>query len=89
MWERKGFKHLLEYNPSASVGESEKAYTAEAQDICSGGLRILTRHPLAKGMVVRLDFPVNDLELLLPVFAEVAWAVPADNGFNAGLRFLR
>jgi hypothetical protein len=88
--ERKQFDCSLEYHLSAAFGESShRTCTARAQNICANGLGILTCCMLERGAVVRLGFPLSSLEILLPVFAEVAWAVPANNGFRAGLRFLK
>ena len=89
MAERKGFGCPLEYDLGAAAGQSGKTYTAQAQDICANGLKILTDNPLEKGMVVRLSIPMSSLEVPLPVFAEVAWAVAAKNRFRVGLRFLK
>ena len=90
MAERKGFDCSIECDFDAAAGEcGNKTCMVQAQDICPDGLKILTDHPLEQGMVVRLGFPVSGFELLLPVFAEVAWALPVSNRFKAGLRFLK
>ena len=90
MAERKTFVLSFKYDLGAATGESgARIHSAQAQDICADGLRILTDCPLKKGAVLRLSFPMSDLRTLLPVFAEVAWAVPAEDRFRAGLRFLR
>ena len=88
--ERKKFKHLLEFDLGAATGKNgNRKYKAQAQDISPEGLRILTDYPLEKGVVVKLGLPVSGLEMLLPVFAEVAWAAPVEKRFTAGLRFLK
>jgi hypothetical protein len=88
--ERKEFNYSLEFDLGAASGKAgNKKYKAQAQDISTEGLRILTDYPLQKGAVVRLGLPVSGLGTLLPVFAEVAWAAPTDKRFTAGLRFLK
>jgi hypothetical protein len=90
MAERKAFDHSIKFNLSAASSKSgEKTHTAQAQDICADGLRILTDFALKKGTVVRLGLPVNGPKIVLPVFAEVIWAVSANKRCKAGLRFLR
>jgi len=87
--ERKTFSFPVEYDLGVTGGEMEAIHSAQAQDICADGLRIVTDYPLEQGAVLRLNFPESGLQAPLPVFAEVAWATPADDRFNAGLRFLR
>jgi hypothetical protein len=88
MAERRAFALSVEYDLGAAAVESgARIHSAQVQDICEDGLRILTDYPLKKGAVLRLDFPAGDLPL--PVFAEVAWTGPSDDAFRAGLRFLR
>ena len=87
MAERETLALSIEYDLGASAGEiGEKTYRAEAQDICIDGLKIVTDHPLKKGSVLRLNYPVSSD---IPVFAEVAWTAQAGSRFRAGLRFLR
>jgi hypothetical protein len=88
--ERTGFDYSIEFDPGAAAGKTGgKICRVQAQDICSDGLKVISDYPLEQGMVVRLGLPVRDLKTLIPVFAEVAWSVPADNRFRAGLRFLK
>ena len=90
MTERKAFDQLLQYSLSATIGESgDKIHIAQVQNVCADGLGILTDYPLKKDAVIRVGFPASGLEMLLPVFAEVAWVAPIDKRFKAGLRFLR
>ena len=89
MEERKAFALPVEYDLGAIADEAGQMHHAQAQDICAGGLRIVTDYPLKKGVVLRLSLPLNGLRMPLPVFAEVAWTVPAAGRFSAGLRFLR
>ena len=88
--QRKTFHHSIEYDlGSASRASGKRAYAARTRDISAHGLQILTDHPLKKGMVVRLDLQVSGVEISVPVFAEVVWAIPADKGFRAGLKYLK
>jgi hypothetical protein len=86
--ERKAFALPVEYDLGAAAGGSGSViHSAQAQDICEDGLRILTDYPLRKGAVLRLNLPASGN--VFPVFAEVAWAIPSANCYSAGLRFLR
>ena len=88
--DRRGFEQSIEFDFGAVAGKSDsKTCKVKAQDICSDGLRVLSDYPLERGMVVRLGIPVSGHELQIPVFAEVAWVIPAEHRFKAGLRFLR
>jgi hypothetical protein len=88
MEQRKTFSQLLEYDLGV-IGNSCKKYTAHARDISAHGVQIVTDYPLKRGMVLRLGLPVSGAEISVPVFAEVAWALPTDNGFRAGLQYLK
>jgi len=88
--ERKTFDLPVDYELGAGAGEfGNRTLHAQAQDIGADGIKILTDCPLQKGMVLRLNFPISGFRTFLPVFAEVAWTVPAEDRFKAGLRFLR
>jgi hypothetical protein len=90
MTKRSDINCFLEYDHGATTGNSGvKIYKAKAQNICTNGLRIATSHPLEKGMVIRLGIPEKGPKMAIPAFAEVAWAVPDRNRFQAGLRFLK
>ena len=89
---RKAFHHSIEYDLGSAFGapgKNRKKYAAHTRDISAHGLQILTDHPLKKGMVIRLDLQVSGVEISVPVFAEVAWSIPADKGFKAGLKYLK
>ena len=90
MTEREALALSIEYDLGAAAGEiGERTYTARAQDICTGGLRIVTDHLLEKGAILRLNYPVSGPRMHIPVFVEVAWAADVEGQFKAGLRFLR
>ena len=89
MTERKAFALPVEYDLGAAAGKDVGIHRAETQDICVGGLRIVTEHPLRNGAVLRLSLPVSGPQTRLPVFAEVVWTLPAADYFRVGLRFLR
>jgi hypothetical protein len=87
---RKTFRQSIEYDLGAAFSASGKGkHSAHAQDISTHGLQILTDYPLKKGMVLRLGLLVSGVEISVPVFAEVAWAMPADKRFRAGLKYLK
>jgi hypothetical protein len=88
--QRKKFNHPIEYDLGSAFGApGQSRHAAHTHDISAHGLQILTDHPLKKGMVVRLDLQVSGVEISVPVFAEVAWAIPTDKGFRAGLKYLK
>lgn len=89
MEERKAFALPVEFDLGATAEDAGQKHRAQAQDICAGGVRIVTDHPLTKGAVLKLSLPMSGLSMPLPVFAEVAWARPTAGRFSAGLRFLR
>jgi len=89
MTERKAFSLPVDYDLGVTAGETGAIYKAQAQDICADGLKIVTDFLLEKGAVLRLSIPVSGLQGPLTVFAEVAWIAPANDRFNAGLRFLK
>jgi len=89
MAERKPIALSVEYEMGAAAVEGKETLSAQAQDICANGIKILTDHRLQRGAVLKLNIPVRGLSTQLPVFAEVAWTADTDDRFRAGLRFLR
>ena len=59
-----------------------------AMDISNGGLGLKTDHALPEGSVLKFNIPIKEVEITIPVLAEVMWSKPADDHFRAGLRFL-
>ena len=57
-------------------------------DISSCGLGIKTKYALEEGSVLKFNFPIREVEVTIPVYAQVMWSVPANDHFRAGLRFL-
>jgi len=57
-------------------------------DISEHGIGIFTNYPLKKDEVLKLYFPLNSVRATLPVFARVAWAMPAEKRFRVGMQFL-
>ncbi len=59
-------------------------------DLSNGGMRIRTAKPgLGKGVILRVWLPVSEVEVSVPVIAEVVWMEeqrPAT--FQAGLMFM-
>jgi hypothetical protein len=88
MTERKEFKQELnvEISNVASAGGTSEA---RGVDLSSYGLGMISRYPLEQGMVLRISLPIHEIGISLPLFAEVAWAIPAREGMRAGLKFLR
>ena len=59
-----------------------------AMDISDGGLGLKTDLDLSEGAVVKFNIPMKEVDITIPVFAEVMWSKPENSHFRAGLRFL-
>lgn len=57
-------------------------------DISSGGLGVTTSGALRKGDVLKLNLAVSDMQVTLPILAEVMWLRQVDGEYRAGLQFL-
>lgn len=57
-------------------------------DMSRDGMCIIAGRALNQGAVLKLCFPVADVEESLPVFTEVVWSRQVDSRYMAGLRFL-
>jgi len=57
-------------------------------DISSCGLGMKTKYALREGSVLKFLLPMREVEVTIPVFAQVMWSVPANDHFRVGLRFL-
>lgn len=88
---RREFRRPIEFELSAIEAADTGAFMSVGLglDINSHGIGMLADCPLVKGMIIRLSLPLNGCGTTLPVFAEVAWAVPEMDCFRAGLRFLQ
>ncbi len=88
---RQVFSRPIEFELSATgaAGMGPTMSVAQGLDISSHGIGMLADFPLTKGMILRLSLPLNVAGAALPVFAEVAWAIPDSDYFRAGLRFLQ
>ena len=60
----------------------------DCMDMSHDGMCIITGCALNQGAVLKLCFPVTDVEESLPVFTEVVWSRRIDKRYVAGLRFL-
>ena len=89
--ERKSFHKIVNFGlRAAESGRGENmCFSGESLDISGGGLGLTTECVLRKGDVLRLQLPVYDTDITIPVFAEVIWTKPADDRYRTGLRFLR
>jgi hypothetical protein len=61
---------------------------ATGVDISSCGLGMKTRYALREGSVLKFFLPMRELEVTIPVFAQVMWSKPSNDHFRVGLRFL-
>lgn len=57
-------------------------------DICSEGAKIITNNSLIKGEVLKLYYPISEMNDTIPVFAEVMWCKEEEQSFSVGLRFM-
>jgi hypothetical protein len=86
--ERKDFTRTLSFR--VSTAESRIVICgSQGVDISSLGLGVLSDYRLARGMVLQLSLPIEEIGVTLPLFAEVARVSLARESFRAGLRFLK
>ena len=59
-------------------------------DLSDGGMKIRTAKPgLGKGVILRVWLPVSEVEVSVPLLAEVRWREEEKPGaFQAGLMFM-
>ena len=63
-------------------------FDAHGIDISSGGLGITTSQLLKTGEVVKVEYPLSDSGLTVPVYSEVVWTRMSEGVGRVGLRFL-
>ena len=87
--DRKNIAQPLSFEISAmqriSRDTKEKGVTV---DISSCGLGIKTRYALEEGSVLKFYIPIREVEVTIPVLAQVMWSMPANDHFRVGVRFL-
>ena len=89
MFDRKGFDLPVSFETTTVNGELKNArHQGLAMDISAGGLGLKTDHALPEGSVLKFNIPIKDVEITIPVFAQVMWSKPDDGNFRAGLSFL-
>ncbi len=86
--ERKEFTGKLDFK-LGTFASGIVACKGQGVDVSSHGIGMTSNHPLAQGMVLQIDLPIQDIGVTLPVFAEVAWIAAVKGSFRAGLSFLR
>jgi hypothetical protein len=59
-----------------------------SMDISHGGISLLAHHKSIEGEILKLSVPLNDLDITVPIFAEVIWVTEFQENYRAGLRFL-
>lgn len=57
-------------------------------DLSSEGVGVFIEHPLERGEVLKLHYPVNVGNTSLPVYTTVMWVQPVNAHYRAGLQFL-
>ncbi len=57
-------------------------------DISQAGLGLNTDHHLREGEIVKLFLPLRELDISVPVMAEVKWSKRISSTCQSGLRFL-
>jgi len=89
MFDRKGFDQPVSYETSIVNGKMENIrHIGIALDISTGGMGLITDLALAEGSVVKFNIPMKEVDITLPVFAQVVWSKPDDDHFRTGLSFL-
>ena len=87
--DRKNLDQSLSFEVSAIQGKSKDGKeNGVTVDISSCGLGIKTEHALEEGSVLKFNFPIREVEVTIPVYAQVMWSMPTNDHFRAGLRFL-
>jgi c-di-GMP-binding flagellar brake protein YcgR len=65
------------------------AVQAETMDLSNGGMRIKGERALKEGALIKVQIPVSEHDVMVPVLTEVRWAKEEMPGeYQAGLRFL-
>jgi c-di-GMP-binding flagellar brake protein YcgR len=65
------------------------AVQAETVDLSNGGMRIKGGQALKEGALIKVQIPVSEHDVMVPVLTEVRWAKQERPGeYQAGLRFL-
>jgi hypothetical protein len=93
----KRIKERKKFNKSLSFETIEKEENkikhvkkkAISLDISEDGLGMRAESILSEGWVLKLFLPVPEVEISIPVFAEVMWVKEEIGYFRAGLRFLQ
>jgi len=87
--DRKMFDQPVSFEIGAIEGKIKNIEkNTSAVDISSCGLGIETKCVLAEGSVVKFYFPIKEVEITIPVYAQVMWTMPRNDHFRVGLRFL-
>ena len=87
--DRKSFDQPVSFEIGAIEGKIKNiGKNSIAVDISSRGLGIKTKYVLAEGSVVKFYFPIKEVEITIPVYAQVMWSMPTNDHFRVGLRFL-
>lgn len=63
-------------------------YEGLVMDISNGGLGLSTNDRLKEGEIVKLFLPLKEMDITVPVMAEVKWSRRATLSCQAGLKFL-
>ncbi len=94
-YEKRAFKRNIFNRPFdfelSAVGEGLRENIherAEALNISSGGIGLLSAHALKRGEILKLYLPAFAGSAALPVFSEVVWVRHTGGHVEAGLRFL-
>jgi hypothetical protein len=86
---RQGFNQPVSFETSVINGKVRNIlYNGIVMDISDGGIGLKTDHALPEGSVLKFNIPIKDVEITIPVFAQVMWSKPDDHHFRAGLSFL-
>jgi len=90
---RSSKRNILNRTIKFEINDRERNFQVIANkamciDISSGGLGLQTDRKLSQGDMVKVEVPLSEGDITVPIFAKVVWAIKIDNSYRAGLGFL-
>jgi hypothetical protein len=87
---RKTFNRTIVLEKSDIVSDHVRHYRFDGVvlDVSQGGLGLSTDRSLREGEIVKLFLPLNQMNITVPVMAEVKWSRRMSSACQSGLRFL-
>lgn len=91
MSERYDLQSKVVYELSAELDSGEKRHAGTIVNISSRGVCVMTKKPLVKSQIIRMNIPLPEVKVSSPTLAEVCWVEELKKkkkGFLIGLIFL-